>query len=54
MCGITGFLGHGTRGDRREILARMTGSLRHRGPDEEGVPDFRDERRDRYVLAVRP
>ena len=36
MCGITGFLEHGTRENRRDILGRMTGSLRHRGPDEEG------------------
>ena len=36
MCGITGFLEHGMRADRREILARMTDRVRHRGPDEEG------------------
>ncbi len=32
MCGITGYIG---QGDRR-ILEKMTGSLRHRGPDDEG------------------
>lgn len=32
MCGIAGFVGTGGR----EILERMTRSLRHRGPDEEG------------------
>jgi asparagine synthase (glutamine-hydrolysing) len=37
MCGITGFLEHRVREDRREILERMTSSLRHRGPDEDGV-----------------
>ncbi|HYB41904.1 MAG TPA: asparagine synthase (glutamine-hydrolyzing), partial [Candidatus Methylomirabilis sp.] len=36
MCGIAGFLDHRPREDRREILARMTERLRHRGPDEEG------------------
>lgn len=32
MCGITGFVGTGTRSD----LARMTAALAHRGPDGEG------------------
>ena len=32
MCGITGFVGTGTRDDIR----RMTGALEHRGPDAEG------------------
>src|SRR6266446_3980064 len=36
MCGIAGFLDGGGGRDRREILARMTESLRHRGPDEDG------------------
>lgn len=33
MCGITGFVGAGSEGD----LVRMTTSLRHRGPDDQGV-----------------
>ena len=36
MCGITGFLINGVLENQREILRRMTDSLRHRGPDEEG------------------
>lgn len=32
MCGITGFVGQGNK----EILKRMTRSLSHRGPDDEG------------------
>ncbi len=32
MCGITGFVGHGNE----EILRRMTSTLKHRGPDEQG------------------
>ncbi|OGZ32970.1 MAG: asparagine synthase (glutamine-hydrolyzing), partial [Candidatus Portnoybacteria bacterium RBG_13_40_8] len=32
MCGITGYFGEGNR----EILKKMTDSLRHRGPDDEG------------------
>ena len=32
MCGITGYLGQGNE----EILRRMTDSLIHRGPDDEG------------------
>ena len=32
MCGITGYLGQGNK----EILRRMTDSLRHRGPDDKG------------------
>src|SRR6267378_436325 len=40
MCGITGFLEAGPRADQREILRRMTHSLRHRGPDDEGF--YRD------------
>jgi asparagine synthase (glutamine-hydrolysing) len=37
MCGITGFLEDRVREDRGVILERMTSSLRHRGPDEEGA-----------------
>ncbi len=33
MCGITGFIGQGTKGD----LLKMVGSLTHRGPDDQGV-----------------
>ena len=32
MCGITGYIGSGNR----DILEKMTNSLRHRGPDEAG------------------
>jgi asparagine synthase (glutamine-hydrolysing) len=35
MCGIAGFVGAGDR----EILARMTGTLVHRGPDDSGFWD---------------
>ena len=37
MCGITGFVGAGSRAD----LARMTAALAHRGPDSAGF--FVDE-----------
>lgn len=43
MCGIAGFVGHGTIDD----LKRMTNALIHRGPDEEGV--WADERRAVYL-----
>ncbi|HXJ77613.1 MAG TPA: asparagine synthase (glutamine-hydrolyzing) [Candidatus Methylomirabilis sp.] len=36
MCGITGFLDSGPAEDRTAILRRMTRTLRHRGPDDEG------------------
>lgn len=36
MCGIVGFLGSGRFEARRMIAQRMTGSLRHRGPDDQG------------------
>lgn len=36
MCGIAGFLGNGVRADGRKTVHRMTDSLRHRGPDDEG------------------
>ncbi|MDD4900821.1 MAG: asparagine synthase (glutamine-hydrolyzing) [Patescibacteria group bacterium] len=32
MCGIAGYFGQGSQ----EILKKMTGALRHRGPDDEG------------------
>lgn len=32
MCGIAGFIGQGDK----QILSRMTDSIRHRGPDDEG------------------
>ena len=35
MCGVTGILGDGARNS--EFLARMTGRLEHRGPDDEGL-----------------
>ena len=37
MCGIAGFVGNRVRRGRREILQRMTDSLLHRGPDDEGT-----------------
>ena len=37
MCGITGFVGHRPRGDARSTIACMTGTLAHRGPDDQGV-----------------
>jgi asparagine synthase (glutamine-hydrolysing) len=39
MCGIAGILG---RGPNREAIGRMADSLRHRGPDGEGI--WRDDR----------
>src|SRR5438552_3876993 len=36
MCGIAGFFVNGGSVDRRPTLRRMTDSLRHRGPDDEG------------------
>ncbi|MDQ6626062.1 MAG: asparagine synthase (glutamine-hydrolyzing) [Verrucomicrobiota bacterium] len=36
MCGIAGFAGSENGPDRAAILTRMTGSLRHRGPDDDG------------------
>src|SRR5258708_40206518 len=37
MCGITGFFVNGPRGGCDGVLRRMTASLRHRGPDDEGA-----------------
>ncbi len=37
MCGITGFLESGPAEHRTAVLRRMTRSLQHRGPDDEGV-----------------
>lgn len=39
MCGVAGFLGTtSTDGsDRMAVIARMTGTLRHRGPDDSGT-----------------
>src|SRR5918995_1321826 len=40
MCGIAGFVGLQRRYGRdelRRIASRMAGTLRHRGPDDEGV-----------------
>src|SRR5215813_14270540 len=36
MCGITGFVGHASTSDAQAIVARMTATLIHRGPDDEG------------------
>lgn len=37
MCGIAGFVHAGNRPADRDILARMTGQLAHRGPDGDGL-----------------
>jgi len=37
MCGIAGFVVNRPRENRREVLGRMTATLRHRGPDDEGA-----------------
>ena len=40
MCGIAGFVNQGEApggGERAEVLARMLGVIRHRGPDDEGA-----------------
>ena len=38
MCGIAGYFGNiGPPGSARELLGRMAGALRHRGPDASGV-----------------
>ena len=37
MCGIAGFVVSRPRDDSREVLQRMTDTLRHRGPDDEGA-----------------
>ena len=36
MCGISGFLGWGGQPADEQIARRMTATLRHRGPDDEG------------------
>src|SRR2546430_16570092 len=36
MCGIAGFFVNGQAEEARGTLQRMTDSLRHRGPDDEG------------------
>lgn len=36
MCGIAGFVGPENGVDRAAILHRITGALRHRGPDDDG------------------
>jgi asparagine synthase (glutamine-hydrolysing) len=42
MCGIAGFATVRTEIDATRILERMTGAVRHRGPDDSGL--FRDDR----------
>ena len=37
MCGICGFLGPGHESADPDIARRMTATLRHRGPDDEGL-----------------
>ena len=37
MCGIAGFVNGGGRQADREVLARMTATLAHRGPDGDGL-----------------
>jgi len=39
MCGIAGILGRGNVDERKHRVARMTGALVHRGPDDEGFFD---------------
>src|ERR1700684_4606159 len=36
MCGIAGFTHRGVK-DTRELISRITKSLTHRGPDQQGV-----------------
>src|SRR3989442_3440767 len=37
MCGIAGVIDLTSGGPSRELIQRMTGLLRHRGPDDEGI-----------------
>ena len=37
MCGITGFVGPKCLPDARAIVERMTATLVHRGPDDQGT-----------------
>ena len=37
MCGITGFVGPRCLPDARAIVERMTATLVHRGPDDQGT-----------------
>jgi asparagine synthase (glutamine-hydrolysing) len=37
MCGITGFVGHTRLPDAQAIIERMTATLVHRGPDDQGT-----------------
>jgi asparagine synthase (glutamine-hydrolysing) len=37
MCGITGFVGHTCLSDGRATVERMTATLVHRGPDDQGT-----------------
>jgi asparagine synthase (glutamine-hydrolysing) len=38
VCGIAGYFGNfGSRASAKDLLARMIGAVRHRGPDAEGV-----------------
>lgn len=37
MCGIAGFVNGGSRPADRDVLARMTATVAHRGPDGEGL-----------------
>ena len=37
MCGIAGIIDLTSGGPSRELIQRMTGLLRHRGPDDEGI-----------------
>ena len=36
MCGIAGFTHRGVK-DTRELISKITRSLTHRGPDQQGV-----------------
>lgn len=45
MCGIFGVVTTRTRSEVEEIVQRAIGSLNQRGPDDEGIEIFADERR---------
>ncbi|MBD3322938.1 asparagine synthase (glutamine-hydrolyzing) [candidate division KSB3 bacterium] len=50
MCGISGIVNR-NRTSFLENISRMTDTLRHRGPDDEGVVFFRDNRRTFHIFG---